>query len=247
MNQLRHVGIIMDGNGRWAQQASRPRFFGHIKGARVAKKIITECAKNKLEYLTLYTFSSENWLRPASEVSFLMKLLKRYLEKETQTLIRQNIRFFAIGQISKLPEEVIQVINNTIKATEHCTGMNLTFALSYSSKQEITLAAQKIAQKILKNEVTLEQINENLFSECLSSYPAPEIDLLIRTSGEKRLSNFMLWQSAYAELFFSNTLWPDFNESEFNEIVDQFYKRNRRYGNIFPLSQDNSQDAELSN
>jgi len=237
----------MDGNGRWAQQANRPRFFGHIKGARVAKKIITESAKKKLEYLTLYTFSSENWLRPESEVSFLMKLLKRYLVKETQTLIQQNIRFTAIGQISKLPEEVIEVINNTIKATAHCTGMNLTFALSYSSKHEITIAAQKIAEKIFKNEISPEQINENLFAQFLSSYPAPEIDLLIRTSGEKRLSNFMLWQSAYAELFFSNTLWPDFNELEFNEIIDQFYKRNRRYGNIFSLNKDLSENAELSN
>lgn len=250
MNQLRHIGIIMDGNGRWAERSGRPRIFGHIKGARIAKRIITECTKKNIEYLTLYAFSTENWLRPEQEVSFLMTLLKRYLKKETATLVKQNIRFSAIGQLNKLPTEVIQVINQTVLATKNCTGMNLVFALSYGAKSELVEATKAIAQQVACGELKSEEINEEMLSQHLSSYPSPNVDLIIRTSGEKRLSNFMLWQSAYAELYFSDTLWPDFNEVEFNHILTDFQKRNRKYGSILPSNllsnTDKNINAELS-
>lgn len=247
MNQLRHIGIIMDGNGRWAERSGRPRIFGHIKGARIAKRIITECTKRNVEYLTLYAFSTENWLRPEQEVNFLMTLLQRYLQKETATLVKQNIRFTAIGQLNKLPSEVIQVINQTKKATQNCTGMNLVFALSYGAKSELVEATKTLALKVSNGELSPEQINEDLLSHQLSSYPSPDIDLIIRTSGEKRLSNFMLWQSAYAELYFSETLWPDFNEAEFNYILSDFQKRNRKYGSVLPTQKkDKKINAELS-
>lgn len=246
MNQLRHIGIIMDGNGRWAERSGRPRIFGHIKGARIAKRIITECTKKNIEYLTLYAFSTENWLRPEQEVSFLMTLLKRYLKKEVATLVQQNIRFTAIGQLHKLPLEVMQVLQQTIEATQHCTGMNLVFALSYGSKSELVEATKALAQKVSSGELSPSQINEELLSQHLSNYPAPPVDLVIRTSGEKRLSNFMLWQSAYAELYFSETLWPDFNEIEFNYILADFYRRNRKFGAVSPSKENQYLNAELS-
>jgi len=247
MNQLRHIGIIMDGNGRWAEKMGRPRIYGHVKGARVAKKIITECAKENLKYLTLYAFSTENWLRPEQEVSFLMRLLERYLKKETRTLINQNIRFTAIGQLSRLPKEVVEVIQQTTSATKNCTGMNLIFALSYGSKSELVVAAQKIARDAVANKIDIETIDESTINQSLSTYPAPDADLIIRTSGEKRLSNFLLWQSAYAELFFSDTLWPDFNSKELGIIINGFFKRNRKYGQVTQTVSNQKINAELSN
>lgn len=222
----------MDGNGRWAERQGHPRLYGHIKGARVAKKIITECVKKNVEYLTLYAFSTENWLRPEEEVTFLFNLLKRYLQKEVQTLIQQNIRFSVIGQVERLPKEVRAIVYETIQATANCTGMNLVFALSYGSKNEIAQTAKLLAQKVALGELNPDSINEELFSNCLSTYPAPDVDIIIRTSGEKRLSNFMLWQAAYAELFFSETLWPDFTANELNTIIECFEARERRFGKI---------------
>lgn len=222
----------MDGNGRWAQNKGRPRTYGHIKGARVAKKIISTAAELKIRYLTLYAFSTENWLRPASEVQFLMSILKRYLKKETANLVNQNIRFSVIGDINRLPGDLISIINSTVQKTSHCSGMNLVFALSYGSRNEITDTTKILCQKVLNGEIQISDISEFTISNHLSTAPAPDVDLIIRTSGEKRLSNFLLWQAAYSELYFSNTLWPDFSKKEFIEILKEFSSRERRFGQV---------------
>jgi undecaprenyl diphosphate synthase len=222
----------MDGNGRWAQLRSRPRAFGHIKGTRVAKKIISTAAELEIENLTLYAFSTENWLRPEQEVDFLMQLLGRYLKKETETLVSKNIRFSVIGQLERLPSPILKVVKQTISATQGCTGMNLVFALSYGARAEISQAAKVIAQKVLNEELAIDDIDESLFNSYLSTYPAPDVDLIIRTSGEKRISNFLLWQSAYAEFYFSDTLWPSFTKNELMKILENYAARDRRFGKV---------------
>lgn len=232
MRKPKHIGIIMDGNGRWAQLRGRHRTFGHIKGARTAKKIITACAKKKVEYLTLYAFSTENWLRPQEEVSFLMLLLRRYLKKELATLIEENIRFSVVGDLSRLPTDLLETIHTAVSATSKNTGMNLVFALSYGSRWEIAKVAQKLAQQVAEGNLNPNDINESLIDANLSTAPAPDLDLVIRTSGEARLSNFMLWQAAYAELIFTNTLWPDFSSHELDDILIKFLKTERRFGAI---------------
>jgi undecaprenyl diphosphate synthase len=232
MNRPQHIGIIMDGNGRWAKARGRARTFGHIKGARIAKKIVTEAANQGIRYLTLYAFSTENWLRPEQEVLFLMRLLGRYLQRETDKLIQENIRFSVIGDLDRLPVHLRTMAQNTILATRNCTGMNLIFALSYGSRREIAEAAQAVAQKVKSGELEVSAINEDLFASHLSTYPAPDLDLLIRTSGEQRISNFLLWQAAYSELYFSKTLWPDFSRAEFLQILDNYSSRERRFGKV---------------
>lgn len=232
MEQARHVAIIMDGNGRWAQQRGRPRTFGHIKGARVAKKIITRAVEKNIPYLTLYAFSSENWLRPIDEVSFLMGLLKRYLRKELATLVKQNIRFQVIGDKSQLPKEVLSVVNETVLHTAQNTGMILTFALSYGSRQEILTGIRSLALKIQNKTLLPEEITEDLISQNLYTSNMPDPDLIIRTSGEQRLSNFLLWQAAYSEFLFLETLWPDFTESCFESALASFSQRSRRFGKV---------------
>ncbi len=236
-NHLRHLAIIMDGNGRWAQQKNKPRTFGHIKGARVAKKMITYASDIGIKYLTLYAFSTENWLRPDEEVGFLMRLLERYLVKETENLIKKNIRFTVIGDASRLPLGVQKQVQNSVLKTSKCTGLQVCFAISYGSRQEITLAVQKIAQKISAGEITALEINENLIQNNLMTSNVPDPDLVIRTSGESRLSNFLMWQSAYSELYFSKTLWPDFTTTDFDEACKNFSLRQRRFGKV---------DAELN-
>ena len=237
--RLEHVAIIMDGNGRWAQLRNKPRTYGHIKGARVAKKIITHAANSGLKNLTLYAFSTENWLRPKTEVSFLMRLLKRYLEKETTNLVKKNIRFDVIGEIAKLPNDIQNAIEHTKKLTAKNTGLHLTFAMSYGSRQEILLAVQSIAEKYKNNEINQNQITESLMSSHLMTSGSADPDLIIRTSGESRLSNFMMWQAAYSELYFSPTLWPDFNEKNFDHCCQNFFQRERRYGRV-PLKNEES-------
>jgi undecaprenyl diphosphate synthase len=228
----KHIAIIMDGNGRWAQLRGRPRTFGHIKGARVAKKIITACAQQGIENLTLYAFSSENWLRPVSEVSFLMTLLRRYLKKEAANLVKENIQFTVIGEIEKLPSDVIEAIQFVKKSTEQNTGMKLTFAISYGSRNEILDAVKKIAAKVKFQEMDIQQINEDVFSKHLQTKDTPDPDLIIRTSGENRLSNFLMWQAAYSEFYFTDILWPDFTEQDLNLALIDFQKRERRFGAV---------------
>ena len=231
--KLHHVAIIMDGNGRWAQQRNKPRTFGHIKGARVAKKIITYAADHLLKNLTLYAFSTENWLRPREEVSFLMTLLGRYLKKETENLHKKNIRFTVIGEMQKLPDDLQRAVQNTIDLTRKNTGLHLTFALSYSSRQEIVLAVQSIAEKLKSGEIQKYQINEDYLSQHLMTAGTPDPDLIIRTSGESRLSNFMMWQSSYSELYFTPVLWPDYTAKDFAQACHIYNQRERRFGKVF--------------
>jgi len=229
----------MDGNGRWAQLRRRPRIFGHIKGARIAKKIITYCSDRKIPYLTLYAFSSENWLRPQGEVSFLMLLLRRYLKKETENLVKKNIRFEVVGDLNKLPADILSAIEHTKKRTAHCTGLTAIFAISYGSRQEITEAAKKIAQRVLDGELKVDEIEESTLHNELYTSQIPDPDLIIRTSGEQRISNFLMWQAAYAELYFSKTLWPDYKTSDLEIALEWFAQRERRFGAIQLESDDN--------
>jgi undecaprenyl diphosphate synthase len=228
----KHIAIIMDGNGRWAQLRHKPRIFGHIKGTRVAKKVITSCSRKGIKNLTLYAFSTENWLRPNSEVSFLMDLLRRYLNKEADNLVKENIRFSTIGDISRVPADVKEAIATAMKATENCTGLNLVFALSYGSRQEITEAVQSIAQKVADGALKPSEIDESVINAALSTYPTPDPDLIIRTSGELRLSNFLMWQAAYSEFYFTSTLWPDFTETDLDQALQDYHRRQRRFGAV---------------
>ncbi len=230
--RLEHVAIIMDGNGRWAQLKNKPRTYGHIKGARVAKKIITHAADFGLKNLTLYAFSTENWLRPQIEVTFLMSLMKRYLLKETGNLVKKNIRFTVIGETEKLPKDIQLAIMNTKNLTAKNTGLHVIFAMSYGSRQEILLAVQNIAEKYKNHEIDKNQITESLFNSHLMTSSTPDPDLIIRTSGERRLSNFMLWQAAYSEFYFSPTMWPDFTEKNFDHCCQDYFQRDRRYGRL---------------
>lgn len=228
----KHIAIIMDGNGRWAQLRHKPRVYGHIKGTRVAKKIITACSRKGIKNLTLYAFSTENWLRPSAEVSFLMNLLRRYLKKETENLIKENIRFSIIGDISRVPGDVKDAITKAMQATSKCTGLNLVFALSYGSRQEITSAVKTIVAKVAAGELKASEIDESAINGALSTYPTPDPDLILRTSGEMRLSNFLLWQAAYSEFFFTSTLWPDFTEDELEKALQDYSHRQRRFGAV---------------
>lgn len=241
MRNLNHVAVIMDGNGRWAQLRAKPRVYGHIKGARVAKKIITHASDLGLKYLTLYTFSSENWMRPVEEVSFLMKLLERYLIKETENLVKKNIKFTVIGEVEKLPAHVQKHVQYAKTLTKNCTGLEVGFAISYGSRQEITQAVKKIAQQVADNTINLSDIDESSVAKNLMTAGKPDPDLVIRTSGEYRLSNFLMWQCAYSELSFSKTLWPDFTTQDFDEACKDYLSRHRRFGKV-----ESTRNAELN-
>ncbi len=221
-----HVAIIMDGNGRWAETRGRNRTFGHLRGARVAREIIEACSKRGIENLTLYTFSSENWMRPLEEVSFLMALLSRHLKRERANLVKNDIRFSAIGELSRLPPAVVNEVNETIRATAHCTGMRLTFALSYGGRQDI-LSAVKL---MVAEGLSANSIDEKALEARLQTAGLRDPDLVIRTSGESRLSNFFLWQSAYSEIFITPTLWPDYEAAELDAAFAWYQSRERRYG-----------------
>lgn len=227
-----HLAIIMDGNGRWATTHGRPRSYGHVKGTRVAKKIITECSRLGMKWLTLYAFSTENWFRPSGEVTLLMKILKRYLRRETENLIKENIRVTVVGETNRLPVDVREALERTLKATEKCTGLNLVFCLSYGARQEITSAAKALARMVRDGQLDPEKIDESVVSQAMWTAPAPDPDLIIRTSGEKRLSNFLLWQAAYSEFWFTEKLWPDFDEAELRKALEEFTSRRRRYGRV---------------
>lgn len=228
----RHIGIIMDGNGRWAQQRGRPRTFGHIKGARVAKRIITDCSRRGLETLTLFAFSTENWLRPQVEVSFLMNLLRKYLRRETENLVKENIRFTTIGDLSRLPSDLIEAVKHAQTRTQNNTGLNLVFAINYGARQEIVEVAKALATKVKEGSLDPEEIDEPTLAFHLQSYPSRDPDMIIRTSGEQRLSNFLLWQAAYSELYFTDVLWPDFSVAELEKAFHTFQQRDRRYGQV---------------
>ena len=223
-----HIAIIMDGNRRWAKQQGQPRSFGHQAGAETVHIIAEESAKLGVKYLTLYTFSTENWNRPADEVNALMALLMESIEEEI--FMKNNISFRIIGDTEKLPATVLERLNQCIKRTSANTGMCLTLALSYSSKWEITEAVRSIASKVKEGELSPEDINDTLISEELTTNFMPDPDLLIRTGKEQRLSNFLLWQAAYSEFYFTEVLWPDFGKEELHKAVYEYQSRQRRYG-----------------
>jgi undecaprenyl diphosphate synthase len=220
----------MDGNGRWAEARGRDRSTGHLKGAKVARKIIDECTRLGVEYLTLYAFSSENWFRPIEEVTFLMHLLQRHLIRERRTLMDNNIRFNCIGEIDRLPKAVQKEVMHTIQATSNNTGMRLTFALSYGSRQEITHAVQAIARRVQDGSLKVDEIDPQLVAGFLETSYMPDPDLIIRTSGESRLSNFLMWQAAYSEILITEIYWPDFSVSDLHDAFTIFQSRERRFG-----------------
>ena len=225
-----HIAIIMDGNGRWARQRGKDRVFGHQQGVTAVREVIECAAELGLKYLTLYAFSTENWGRPDDEISALMGIMVQSLNNETDTLIRNNIRLKAIGDVNRLAEDVRKRLFETIELTSEAKGLTLVIALSYSSRWEILNAARKLAADVKKGLLEPEEINENDFEKYLTTYGIPDPELMIRTSGELRVSNFLLWQLAYTELYFTELLWPDFGKDEFYKAVIDFQKRERRFG-----------------
>lgn len=229
-NLPNHIAIIMDGNGRWAQLKGKPRVFGHKNGVTSVKDVIEGCREIGVNYLTLYAFSTENWNRPKLEVKTLMALLVSSLRKELNTLVKNNIKLNTIGNIENLPEKAQAELAEVVEKTKNNTSLTLTLALSYGSREEIVNVIRNISKKVVNNQIAIEEINENIINNHLYTFSLPDVDLLIRTSGEKRISNFLLWQIAYAELYFTDTLWPDFRkENLFNAIVD-YQQRERRFG-----------------
>lgn len=226
----RHLAIIMDGNGRWAKGMGRPRALGHEEGAKMVKRIVKSCAEKGIEYLTLFAFSTENWLRPKKEVNTLMRILVKSLRSELQTLVENDIQLRTIGDTKNLPEVVQSELEEVVTQTKSNTRMVLTLALSYGSRQEIAIAVQEISAKVKKGLISPSDIDEKLINSHLYTCFMPEVDLLIRTSGEYRLSNFMLWQCAYAELYFTDTYWPDFDAKELDKALASYQKRERRFG-----------------
>lgn len=228
----KHVAIIMDGNGRWAKQRSKSRIYGHREGIKVVKNIIDYSVKRGIKYLTLYAFSSENWQRPQSEVKALMGFLRQYLQKEIGWLVEIGVRLHVIGDKSKLPEAVKKVVNEAELRTKDCKKMFLNLALSYGGRDEILRAIKKMIGVLRLSDIDLDQLDEALFAKFLDTSGQPDPDLLIRTSGEFRISNFLLWQSAYTEFYFTNTLWPDFTVEEFEMALQDFMRRERRFGKV---------------
>ncbi|MEW6057161.1 MAG: isoprenyl transferase [Bdellovibrionota bacterium] len=226
----RHVAIIMDGNGRWAERRGRPRIFGHIRGCGRVREIIREADRQGVKVLTLYAFSNENWGRPVEEVSVLMRLLYKWLHRERQELLEKNIRFRAIGMVERLPTSIRKLVAETEEISSQNSGMQVTLALSYSAREELVHVAQRLARKALSGEILPEEISEQSFSDELSTLEIGDPDLLIRTSGEQRISNFLLWQMAYTELYFTDTMWPDFRPADFRRALDSFARRQRRFG-----------------
>jgi undecaprenyl diphosphate synthase len=225
-----HVAIIMDGNGRWARQRGRERIFGHQQGVSAVREVIECAAEIGLKYLTLYTFSTENWNRPDEEISALMGIMVQSLNNETETLVKNNIRLKAIGDVNRLTEDVRIRLLETIDITSSGNGLTLIVALSYSLRWEIVEAARKLAADVTSGKIKPSSIDENNFEMYLSTYGIPDPELMIRTSGELRVSNFLLWQLAYTELYFTELLWPDFGKEEFYKAIIDFQKRERRFG-----------------
>ncbi len=227
-----HIAIIMDGNGRWAKKRFLNRIKGHEKGADTVRTIVRACREIGISILTLYAFSTENWQRPKAEVAALMTLLKKFLESEQKELLDNNIRFNTIGQIERLPEDVQRAVHETMTLTKNNSGMVLNLALSYGGRSEIVNMVREIAKKTKDGKIDPDAITSELVSEHLYTAGMPDPDLLIRTSGEMRISNFLLWQIAYSEIFVTNTLWPDFCKDEFIQILKDYQCRERRFGKV---------------
>lgn len=229
-NLPKHLAIIMDGNGRWAKKQGMLRVFGHEKGTKSVKQTVENCAKLGIEFLTLYAFSTENWNRPKIEVDTLMKLLISALKKEVKTLQENNIKLNAIGNLDSLPKGVRKELLEVISKTAQNSRMTLTLALSYGARDEIINAVKIISEKVKNNIISLDAIDESIINQHLYTHNMPDVDLMIRTSGEHRISNFLLWQIAYAEFYFTDVLWPDFNEEELYKALLSYQKRERRFG-----------------
>lgn len=225
-----HVAIIMDGNGRWAKLRNLNRSAGHVEGVNTVRRITEIASEIGIKYLTLYTFSTENWNRPKEEVDALMHLIVTAIERETPDLIKNNVSLTMIGDVSRMPKEAYDRLCQCIKDTSHCTGLKLCLALSYSARWEITQACKDIARKVKNGELDIEQINDNTISEHLNTSFMPDPDLLIRTGGDMRVSNFLLWQIAYAEICVVDTYWPDYSKDDFCNAILQYQSRERRFG-----------------
>lgn len=226
----KHVAIIMDGNGRWARKRAMNRILGHEEGTESVRVIVRKSRNIGIEWLTLYAFSEENWKRPKYEIDALMVILKRFLRSELQEMLENGIRFQTIGRTDKLPRDVQNILDETIRKTSLNRDMVLTLALSYGGRQEVSRAIKKIAEKVESGDLNAGEVTEELVSDFLYTSGMPDPDLLIRTSGEYRISNFLLWQIAYAEIYITSTLWPDFREEEFLLSIEEFQKRERRFG-----------------
>lgn len=231
-NVPKHIAIIMDGNGRWARKRGLPRIAGHHTGMKTVKRIVMEADRLGVKYLTLYAFSTENWKRPKDEVDFLMKLPQQFLEIELEELVEKNVQVRMMGHKENLPSFTLNAVEEAITKTANNTGLVLNFALNYGGRREMLEAIKEIAADVQDGRLSTEQIDEQLLSSRLLSGDIPDPDLLIRTSGELRLSNFMLWQLAYSEMWFTNVYWPEFNETHLQEAIQEYQRRARRYGGL---------------
>ena len=229
-NIPKHIAIIMDGNGRWAAKHGKPRVMGHEKGVESVRSVVEGAGEIGVKHLTLYAFSTENWDRPKEEVEALMALLVHAIEAETEELNKNNVRLSVIGNVDDMPEAVQKKLNGCIDALKENTGLNLVLALSYSGRWDVLNAAKKLADDLAKNKITQEKINNELFQDYLSTSELPDPELMIRTSGEYRISNFLLWQIAYSELYFTSKLWPDFRKDDLFEAIIDYQNRERRFG-----------------
>ncbi|MBE6017557.1 MAG: isoprenyl transferase [Lachnospiraceae bacterium] len=227
-----HVAIIMDGNGRWAKQRHMPRTYGHAKGAKVLEQTLEDCDSLGVKYLTVYAFSTENWSRPLQEVQVIMNLFRDYLVSAVDKCMRNNVRCMVIGDRTRLSPDIIESINNLENATKDNTGITFIVAINYGGRDDLTRAVKKIAADVQAGKTGPEDITEQMISDTLDTRTIPDPDLLIRTSGEQRLSNFLMWQLAYSEFYFADVHWPDFNKDELLKAFEKFSKRERRYGNI---------------
>ena len=227
---IKHIAIIMDGNGRWAKQHGLERVYGHKEGANAVRRVVEEAGKLQIPYLTLYTFSTENWNRPEAEVTALMSLLVSAIREETDNLIRNNVRLNAIGNLDDLPESCRRELADAIRRTSHCTGLTLTLALSYSGRSELTRTTRQITKLAADGKLAPEAVTDETISNLLYTNGMPDPDILIRTGGEQRISNFLLWQIAYTELFFLPVMWPDFTGEHLRDVIDRFLSRERRFG-----------------
>ncbi len=228
----KHIAIIMDGNGRWAKTHGKPRVFGHKNGVVSVRDVTEASAELGIEYLTLYAFSTENWARPQFEVNALMTLLVETVKSEVKTLMKNNIRLLAIGDLNKLPDKTRNALLRAIEETKNNTRMSLVLALNYSSRWEIVEAVKKISQEVKDGHISIDQIDSTLFATHLATRDIPDPELMIRTSGERRISNYLLWQAAYAELYFTDVLWPDFRKEHFFHAILDYQQRERRFGMV---------------
>ena len=239
-NLPRHIAIIMDGNGRWANVRGLPRIAGHREGVRTVRKITKLCGELGIQTLTLYTFSSENWKRPVAEVGALMKLLVNSLRKEVSDLMKNNVRFTVIGDMNKFDQQIQNEIKNAFQKTKNNSGLNLNLALSYGSRQEILYATRKLVEKVTLGEIEIKDISEDLFSQMLHTKDLSDPDLLIRTGGEFRISNFLLWQIAYTEIHITDLYWPEFDKQDLINAIYDYQNRERRFGKISKKKQVNN-------